>query len=56
MPKKANFPDKDTIVLSSPSSIVVTGTVRNIIPSRNFTFSKRKFKSNQIILEGVAHE
>lgn len=55
MPKKANFPDKDPIVLSSPSSIV-NGTVRNIIPSRNFTFSKKKFKSHQIILEGIAYE
>lgn len=55
MPKKANFPDSDPIILNSPSSIV-DSTIRNIIPSRNFTFSKKKFKSHQIILEGIAYE
>lgn len=56
MPKKGNFPDKDLIVLSFPSSVVANGNARNIIPSRNFIFSKKKFKSHQIILEGIAYE
>ena len=55
MPKKANFLDGDAIILSAPSSIV-TGTVRSIIPSRNFILSKIKCKSYQIILEGLAYE
>jgi hypothetical protein len=44
MPKKANFPDKDTIVLSSPSSIVANGTVRNIIPPPQFHTLKKKIQ------------